>query len=31
MQTYIKYLLESAEKQFNKTIALVAGSYKPPT
>ena len=31
MQTYIKYLLESAEESFKKTVALVAGSYKPPT
>ena len=31
MQTYIKYLLESSKKQFSKTVAIVSGSYKPPT
>ena len=31
MQSYIKYLLENTKTKFKKTIAIVAGSYKPPT
>lgn len=32
MSKFISYLLEESEKkEFNKTIALVSGSFKPPT
>lgn len=31
MKTYLNYLLESSYTKYDKTIAIIAGSYKPPT